>query len=190
VTFLTDFGDSAVLLPLSAVMLVWLLAAQRYRTAMWWAGALALLGILTGGLKVMFAACPPTRALNSPSGHTGFSMLVYGALALLIASNRRTLGRALILLTAITFAAAIAISRVILGMHSIPETILGLAIGSACLALFAVGYDRREQRSGSLVALAVIVALTVGLLHGHRLNFEHDMRGIGDWIGLRQLLCR
>jgi hypothetical protein len=42
---------------------------------------------VTALLKVSFYGCPPTPDLHSPSGHTSLSALVYGAMALVTASE-------------------------------------------------------------------------------------------------------
>ena len=77
---LTGFGDTAVLTPLAAVMLLWLLFMRSPRGAAWW----AITG-MTALLKVSFYGCPPTPDLHSPSGHTSLSTLVYGAMTLVTA---------------------------------------------------------------------------------------------------------
>ena len=38
--------------------------------------------MLTALLKIAFYACPPADDMHSPSGHTGLSTLVYGAITL------------------------------------------------------------------------------------------------------------
>lgn len=74
--FITDFGDSAVLLPLSFAILVWLSFARSIRTGIWWGAALIICGVGLGILKMLFFACPPDGDLESPSGHTALSALV------------------------------------------------------------------------------------------------------------------
>src|SRR5277367_6456310 len=117
--FLTDFGDSAVLLPLSAVVLIWLLATRSVGAAIWWVGVLVVFGAVIGGLKMLFFACPPAVDVRSPSGHTGFSMLVYGGIAAIIAIQcRSVIARIAIMLAATALVIGIAICRVTLRMHS------------------------------------------------------------------------
>lgn len=81
-SFLTNFGDLAVLLPLAIVILLWLVTLRPRRCAVWWAVAVGLCTGLTALLKIYFYVCPPSPELQSPSGHTSFSALVYGTLAL------------------------------------------------------------------------------------------------------------
>jgi membrane-associated phospholipid phosphatase len=189
--FLTDFGDSAVLLPLSAVVLIWLLATRSVSAAIWWVGVLAVFGAVIGGLKMLFFACPPAVDVRSPSGHTGFSMLVYGGIAVIIAAQRRSLwSRAGIMLATIALVVGIAISRVTLHMHSRTETLIGFLIGAAAVAVFVFGY-RRTTTNGRLMApLLFAVVLTAALFHGARLNAETNLHTLGGWLDLQQLFCR
>lgn len=188
--FLTDFGDSALLLPLSAVMLLWLLAARSLRAALWWAVTLAFLGGVMGSLKVLFFACPPAPGVVSPSGHTAFSMTVYGCLAVILAADRRRLPpRMAILAAGWAFAAAIAFSRVILDMHTIPETIIGYAIGAIAVGIFAYGYRRSGGGRRHLALLLVAVATSLAILHGSQLNPEHEIHALSGLLGLRRLFC-
>jgi hypothetical protein len=53
---LTDFGDAAVLMPLAAAMLVWLLFGDP-RSVAWWAASVGLCVGLTAILKIFFYAC-------------------------------------------------------------------------------------------------------------------------------------
>lgn len=189
--FLTDFGDSAVLLPLSAVVLIWLLATRSVGAAIWWVAVLAVFGAVIGGLKMLFFACPPAVDVRSPSGHTGFSMLVYGGIAVIIAAERRSFwSQAGIMLATIALVVGIAISRVTLHMHSRTETLIGFLIGAAAVAVFVFGY-RRTTTNGRLMApLLFAVVLTAAIFHGTRLNAETNLHTLGGWLDLQQLFCR
>jgi membrane-associated phospholipid phosphatase len=189
--FLTDFGDSAVLLPLSAVVLIWLLVTRSVGAAIWWVGVLVVFGAVIGGLKMLFFACPPAVDVRSPSGHTGFSMLVYGGIAVIIAAQRRSLwSQAGIMLVTIALVVGIAISRVTLHMHSRTETLIGFLIGAAAVAVFVFGY-RRTTTNGRLMApLLFAVVLTAAIFHGTRLNAETNLQTLGGWLDLQQLFCR
>ena len=189
--FLTDFGDSAVLLPLSAVVLIWLLATRSMNAAIWWIGVLVVFGAVIGGLKMLFFACPPAVDVRSPSGHAGFSMLVYGSIAAIIAVQRRTaLTRAAIMLAAVALVIGIAVSRVILHMHSRTETLIGVLIGAAAVAVFVFGYRRTTTSQRLMAPLLFAVVLTAGVFHGARLNAETNLHTLGGWLDLQQLFCR
>ena len=188
--FLTDFGDSAVLLPLSVVMLIWLLTTRPAAAALWWAAALFFLGTVLGGLKILFFACPPAADINSPSGHTGFSLVVYGGLALILAAERRSIWlRVAILLAAGGYVTAIAISRVTLEMHTPPETVIGIAIGAVALAIFGAGYLRVGVTRRLVVPLLIGIAATIAVFHGSQLNAESGLQQLSGLLGLQRLFC-
>ena len=107
---LTGFGDTAVLMPLAAVMLLWLLVMRSPRGAVWWAITVAFCVGMTALLKVSFYGCPPTPDLHSPSGHTSLSTLVYGAMALVTANETGGLRRIMAISGGIGFILAIAAS--------------------------------------------------------------------------------
>jgi hypothetical protein len=65
----TEFGDPAVLMPMTMGMLLWLVLTRSARGGAWWAIAVVFCTRLTAVLQVVFYACP-TPDLHSPSGHT------------------------------------------------------------------------------------------------------------------------
>src|ERR1051326_4502016 len=90
-TFLTDFADQAVMLPIVLAVAVALAAMG------WWRGALAFLGVVAVTfaavltLKLGFLACRPVFgpwSIESPSGHTAAASVVAGGLAALLTGKR------------------------------------------------------------------------------------------------------
>ena len=187
---LTDFGDLAVVLPLSAAILFWLLAMRSASAAGWWLAAVALCAGGTALLKIYFVACPAGRELTSPSGHTSFSTLVFGALAVLVAVERGASWQRLTVLGMTSlFVAAIAVSRLVLRVHSALEIALGTIIGLAALAVFAQGYLRYRPVDVSLTPLLLAVVVLTTLLHGRELHAEQFLHAISRYFGVRSLLC-
>jgi len=113
---LTDFGDLALLLPLAVIVTVWLVAIHQLRALVWWLAALALCMGVTAVLKIYFFVCPPLADLHSPSGHTSFSTLVYGALTLAVAIAVSDWKRVAVLLAGAAFIMAIAPQAAQLGV--------------------------------------------------------------------------
>ncbi len=189
--FLTDFGDTAVLLPLSVVVLAWLLTAPSRGPAIWWIAALGFFGGVVGALKVVFFACPLTPDIISPSGHTGFSLLVYGGVAVIATGKRRSIWvRAAATAVAAGLAAGIGLSRVVLGMHTMPEIVIGYAMGAVALSIFAAGYLRSKGSGRRVAPLLAGAALVLAAFHGAQINEEDNLHALGMWLDLRGVICR
>ncbi|MBW4089606.1 MAG: phosphatase PAP2 family protein [Proteobacteria bacterium] len=180
-TFVTDFADQAVVLPLVLVLAA-VLAAQGWRR-----GAAAWL-LATGGtlavmlvLKLFAIACGPPL-LRSPSGHTAAAALVCGGLAVLAGLGATAVG-----LAAAGGAIVIGLTRIALGMHSWAEAVLGGAVGVAgALVLARVAGPRPAGLPLRWVVVGAVVV--VALLHGLRLPAEAHIRvasfDTARWIGL------
>lgn len=185
---LTNFGDSAVLLLLSVLMLVWLIIARPGRAAIGWAVALAILLASMATLKVLLVACSPSAGLESPSGHTAFSILVYGGLAVILLAGRKPdwlriggTASAAILIT------GIACSRAILGAHSWAEVAVGVLVGTIALGIFVNvrGRGQPAVRGWELAGLLVGTIVILTALHGDQLHVEGLLRRLGVYLGLR-----
>jgi membrane-associated phospholipid phosphatase len=167
-TFLTDFADQAVVLPVVLVVALMLVAMGWRRGALVW---LAVIGATFGAilvLKSVFLACPPVFdpwTLHSPSGHTAAAAVVAGGFATLLG------GRGWIaFVVSILAAAAIGSSRVELGYHSLPEVLIGAAAGAAgAVALSRFAGRKPIARPVPLLTVAVVVAV---LTHGIHLPAE------------------
>lgn len=175
----TDFGDAAVLIPLAAAVLSWLLLVKSC-SAKWWILAVVLCVGSTALCKIFFYGCAPLTDMRSPSGHTGFSVLSYGAIALVTAAPARGLRRALTAGIAAGLILTIAASRLLLETHSVPEVGLGLAIGSASLALF--GYIYLKSPHPNAWPLLIAAGLLLAALHGHELHAEEFLHRITGYL--------
>ena len=189
---ISDFGDSAILLPLSIGLILLLWRGQSRSAGLALVVALGLCLSLTLLLKVGFIACSPAwhTAVASPSGHASFSTAIYGALALIAARHAPRWQQIPIVLLASIFIGWIAVSRVATGSHSPAEVAVGMLIGLTALALFAHRY--LHQRPGRIKP-ALLFVLSAGVLlvfHGARLPAEqcitqlaHLARGVGGCPG-------
>jgi membrane-associated phospholipid phosphatase len=182
-TFLTDFADQAVMLPVVLAVAI-VLAAMG-----WWRGALAWLCVIAvtfGGvlaLKFGFLACRPVFgpwSIESPSGHTAAASVVAGSLAALL-TGKRLAGLGVALLAAVVFG----MSRLVLGFHSVPEVLIGaiLGVAGATIVSHFAGPPPARRPVHVVVAVTLLVAL---LLHGVRLPAEaairHASRGALDFV--------
>jgi membrane-associated phospholipid phosphatase len=166
--FLTDFADQAVILPVVFAIAI-VLAMQGWRR-----GALVWLGVVFGTfgvmlvLKLVFLACTPLFDpidIHSPSGHVAAATVVAGGLAALLTRRRTS-----IIPVAVLAAVVIGFSRLVLGMHSLPEVVLGAFVGLAgAAALQALAGTPPALRPARLFAVVIIVA---ALFHGMHLPAE------------------
>jgi hypothetical protein len=168
VTFLTDFADQAVILPIVIAITIALLAQGWRRGAAAWAGTiLATFGVMLG-LKLILIPCG-SAAFHTPSGHVAAATVVTGGLAAML--RRR---RGIVVPVALLAAVLIGISRVVLGLHTWPEVTLGALVGMA-------GAKAMERAAGPppgidlrrLVSIALAVAV---VFHGLHLPAEAHIR--------------
>lgn len=180
---LTDFGDLAVLLPLVAVIALWLAAIKQPIGLIWWLIAVAICMGSTAILKIYFFVCPPGADMHSPSGHTSLSTLVYGALTLATAASFAGWRRVVVAIVGAVFIVGIGVSRVLVEAHSVPEVVLGSVIGVIALLLFAGRYWRHRPAKPRLQPLVLTCALLMVLLNGQELRAEDMLHAIGLYLG-------
>jgi membrane-associated phospholipid phosphatase len=186
---LTDFGDAAVVLPLSVIILGWLLTHSSSRVAGSWVLAAGLCAVLTTLLKVYLYACSLAPGLVSPSGHSSLSVLVYGAIVVVIAAEQRAGLRAALVVAGAIWIAAIAGSRIWLNAHSLPEVAIGVVIGSAALALFAARYLRFRDEGRRLRPLILCIIVITATLHGQEIRVEALLQAISRDFHLASVAC-
>jgi membrane-associated phospholipid phosphatase len=177
--FLTDFADEAVVLPVAAVVLVVLLMLGWRRGALaWLLGVGGVLGIMLV-LKLIVFACIwrlPGLGLVSPSGHTAAAAVVYGGLLALLAPRHRG-GALLGALAGGAFALLVGLTRLALHVHTVPDVVVGAAVGvTGAMLLRRFAGVRPETLSSPRLVLTACVA--IGLFHGHRLAAETRIRSL------------
>lgn len=164
---LTELGDAAVMLPLIAIVLGWLLWSRSWRAAAYWLAAVAVGGGLTLALKAGFHLPRPAPLyegpfrLAFPSGHAAMSVVVYGFLGVLIGRGVSPRARVALASTALLLVALIAFSRLYLGAHWLSDVLGGLAFGTAWVALLALAYLRRPVTTTRTRGLAVAAFATL-----------------------------
>ncbi len=176
-TFLTDFADQATLLPVAlGVAVVLGLCGWRRGALAWAAAVLGTFGAMLA-LKMLFTACGPLLlpgvGLRTPSGHTAAAAVIYGGLAAL-------LGLPAAIALAISAAAAILVgaSRLALGVHTIPEVVLGAVVGCIGAALMVRFVGPRSPRMRNAALLATVL-VTLVLFHGAHLHAETAIGRLG-----------
>jgi membrane-associated phospholipid phosphatase len=173
----SDAGDSAVLIPLAALLVITLWRYQAWAAASTLVIALAACAGTMIVLKVILIACGQTwhAGVVSPSGHASMSAAIYGALGI-VSARQMPRWRPAIILCSWLAIAAIAASRIVLGAHTYAEVGLGFLVGAGALWLFAVRYFRLRPPPVNLVVLATLTLATIVLLNGAHLSAEFVLR--------------
>jgi membrane-associated phospholipid phosphatase len=176
-TFITDFADQAVLLPIAALVGIVLVCQGWIRGAVIWTlvvgGALGTILIL----KIVLFACAShvlEGAMRSPSGHTGAAACIYGGLVALV--GRWSTGTArLALLVAMCVALVIGGSRLALGAHTVIEVTLG-ALTGVISALALAKWAGPPPPKVQYLPLAFWIGLVALVFHGVHLPAEAAIR--------------
>jgi membrane-associated phospholipid phosphatase len=190
-SFITDFGDTAVTVPLAALMLCFLVVAKKWRLALAW--ALAILGCagMIGGLKLILDACGTsfaTAGLASPSGHAAMSAVVYGGFAAVLGVNLAPAARAALIVCAAALIVAMPVSRVTLHIHTPTDAVVGLAVGLAAVAIIVAAVAIHHERLPTLWLAGAAVALAM-FFHGERWPAEREIHHLAGWFGVPRAWC-
>ncbi len=196
----TELGDAAVTMPVSAAVLLWLTWRRAWHAAAYWLGAISLAVAFTLAFKGVLQVPRPAdlyagvSEFSFPSGHTIVSATVYGFLALLVAREVSARWRAVITGGTALLVTAIALSRLYLGAHWLSDVAGGFAFALAWVALLGIAYLRhRPPQLGprallGVAGLALSLAATYHVLQAYpgdvlRYAVRHDIRIISaaDW---------
>ncbi len=177
IQFVTNFADEAVVLPVAGAVLAVLLATGWRRAAASWAASIAGVLAIMLVLKAAVFACGhllPWPGLVSPSGHTAASAAVYGGLLALLAPQTRA-GVLVAVLAGAGVAALFASTRLALGVHTMPDVLVGAVVGISFALLMRL---LAGPRPGAVPRpwLLVAAALAMLVFHGTRLDAEQRIR--------------
>lgn len=98
--------------------------------------------------------------MHSPSGHVAIATAVYGGCATLLAAGRAYLKRLIVWTAAGALVMALALSRLMLRLHSVAELAAGLSIGVVCLGGFWLSLSPAHKpivKASHLVALLLLI---------------------------------
>jgi len=162
---LTAFGDSTSILPLAALLAIWLCARPESRRAGWLLVATVLIdGGVVAASKVLYMAWgvhPPGLDFIGLSGHSAMAFLFWPVLGAVVAAQWR-LPRWTGIAAGGVLAACVATSRLGLGVHSPSEVLLGSLWGAMVAAsyLWLARYTAiTRRRYGRLLLLLLIPPL-------------------------------
>ena len=177
----TGFGDPVFLLSAAAALFLYLRRRRLRNVAFAWGGAIVLCGALSAAAKLGFQTCGGDVGglqIRSPSGHAALAVIFYGGAAVLLGRGRPLLARCGIGLAAVLLIAGIAVSRVVLGMHSAAEVVSGGLIGLATLAVFATLTAQSRGAALPLGPAVVLVAVVGFVTWGLHVDVERVIAGI------------
>lgn len=151
--FVSFFGDSTVLLPSAAGLLIVLfLRAPSRRVACHWALLFGITGAIVSASKLAFMGWGiGIRELDFTgfSGHTALSAAFWPIFLWLLFSRATTGVRRVAVVVGYALAALVGYSRLMIHAHSTSEVVAGLLLGASGSALFLL-LQSRTSRAGNV----------------------------------------
>lgn len=192
-----SLGHSAILFPAALALFGFLVWLGRRADALAFIAALAVCLATTLVAKLAFHACDsgvPAFGIQSPSGHTSFSAVFYGCVALLVSAGRQSSQRIAIYVGAALFVYLIGVSRIVVEAHTWPDVAAGLAIGVISILVFQAlrGPARPLAVSFRAIAFGVpigAVLLTIILFFARHWTPEPLIEAAALRLNLLQNLC-
>lgn len=194
----TNFGDSALLVPVAAWVAIWLWRRGQQRMAVVWGLCVLLVIALVSASKVAFMGWgihPPGLNFTGFSGHSAMSLCIWPVAGVCVfAGMGRARGIGMVL--GYVLAAAVATSRVPLHAHSVPEAVLGATLGAIVSASFLLAWRRRlwapmAARPAFQWLLLVVLAAAVLLTYGDRFPSESILQHVARTVsGHKHLYTR
>jgi hypothetical protein len=164
----SELGDPTLLLLCGLGVFFYLWSVDERRSlARGWAVAFGLCVFLTVMSKFAFYLVGSNQSnsfrLQSPSGHVAIGTGFYGCCALMLAAGRGPAARMLIWSGTAMLLGMLAASRIMLGLHTVPEIAIAFAIGGFSLALFGIYLSDRQPimlNAGQMIALLLLIDVT------------------------------
>ena len=184
-SFITGFGDEAVLLPLALGVGLLLEASGWRRGALAWAIGVGGCMVVVFLLKIALVACgvlPSLPSLRSPSGHTAAATAIYGGL-LALAVRRFGGSMRLMLACPVLVALVIGGTRIVLHVHTSADVSMGglLGLTGALLTVRLAGPPPSSFRLRWVGELCLVVFV---VLHGVQLPAEAFIRMTASHVWL------
>lgn len=183
---ITTIGGAQVLMPVVALIIVWLLARRCWHSAAYWLAAGAFYEVFVKLLKHFVARQRPLNVyadrmveqFSFPSGHATTGMVIYGFLAFLLCYRQPAAWRYSVTLITAILIALIGFSRIYLGAHWISDVIAGFCLGLAWITVLAMVYIHHRVREGvrpRWLAVFAVTSIAVFTAVHLRTNFSSDL---------------
>ena len=170
-TLITNFGDSAVMLPAAVTIALWLAAGGAWRATFAWLASFGTGAALVAGTKIAFLGWGIGSAwldFTGASGHTMLASSVSLTAIYLLSRGLPTRHRLVLAAAGLAGALAIGISRLALDCHSISEVCAGLLIGSLVAGTFVAVSRRLPQPAAAPGVMIAALAVICVMMHGHQ----------------------
>jgi membrane-associated phospholipid phosphatase len=151
-----------VVLPCLLAATIWLVAVDDRRTAAVWLGWLTASALATLASKVAFIGWGIGIAsldFTGVSGHTLMAASVWPVLLSRVASRRNSVSYVGMALVGYALALLVAISRLMLSVHSPSEVVAGFVLGSLVSAAAVFGVSPARHLRPGLLSLALALWL-------------------------------
>jgi hypothetical protein len=164
----SDLADPTLLLLGGLALFFYLWSGEERRLlARSWGLAFGMCVFLTIASKLVFylvggGETGPFR-LHSPSGHVAIGTGFFGCCALMLAARRQLAVQVLICAGTALLLGMFAASRIMLGLHTVPEIAVAFVIGLFTLAVFGASLGNREPtmvNAGQVASLLLLIAVT------------------------------
>ena len=197
-SYLADFGDSAVLIAIVFSSAFFLLYRKHYNSAMALVTTLLVSAGIIATLKLIFISCGHNFLnIHSPSGHAALSISVYGMFGLVFYRHLPGLFRIFVSAGFLALGFIIAISRVIMNLHTLNEVILGGSVGILVMGFFwymclhrqPFAVPDNQLRKKTALGVALIIIAVASLVHGTRLPAEPFMQSKAKKIQSKIEFC-
>lgn len=195
-SYVTNFGDPYLTVPLAALILLWLALMRSWRATLFWAGGMTLGASVVAASRVMHVIWGvEIEALNFTvvSGHAMLAGAVYPTVFSLCDGRTRRGAGIGPYAGGLMLAAVIGMSRILLGYHSTAEVICGLAAGVLVATPTCFQFAFAPMLSGkpggwtlhdpTLFAAAALAAVV--MYHGKvapvSARIDRDAVGLSQW---------
>lgn len=136
---ITAYADIGILMPAAIALTVWLLAAKNWRAALCWL-AVFIVGMgITGVSKLAFIGWGwgvESYDFTGFSGHAMRAAAIFPVALYLLPWPAARAWRVAAVVFGLLLGALIAYSRLMVGAHSVSESVTGALLGSACAGVF------------------------------------------------------
>jgi len=180
--YLTRLTDDGVVLSVTVGVAALLFIQKHRRTLAYW-GAAAAFCLLVGPLLKMGLQIPRPevvallpKSYSFPSGHTLKAVVLYGFLAVMISRPMAASWRWLPYSICGALMAAVALSRVYLGVHWLSDVLGSITLGISWVALLGTAYYHHTHVETRWGRLTLISLISIGLGYSAETILRHEIK--------------